>query len=112
MNVPVVINDVGVAAGRMGEFDIMLVWSLDRLSREGPEAMLSVLRRFREVGVTIESLQEPWVNGTSEMQELLASTMGWMAGVESSGGVSVSALIWRGARRLDCRLVAYVERKT
>jgi DNA invertase Pin-like site-specific DNA recombinase len=71
-------------AGRMGEFDTMLVWSLDRLSREGPEAMLGTLRRFREFGVTIESLQEPWVSGPPEMQELLASIMGWIAGVEST----------------------------
>jgi hypothetical protein len=42
--------------------------------------MLGVLRRFLELGVTVESLQEPWVNGPPEMQELLASIMGWIAG--------------------------------
>ncbi len=71
-------------SARMGEYDTLLVWSLDRLSREGPEAMLGCLRRFRELGVTVELLQEPWVNGPPEMQELLASIMGWIAGVEST----------------------------
>jgi DNA invertase Pin-like site-specific DNA recombinase len=71
-------------SARMGEYDTLMVWSLDRLSREGPEAMLGCLRRFRELGVTVESLQEPWVNGPPEMQELLASIMGWIAGVEST----------------------------
>lgn len=71
-------------SARMGEYDTLMVWSLDRLSREGPEAMLGCLRRFRELGVTVESLQERWVNGPPEMQELLASIMGWIAGVEST----------------------------
>jgi putative DNA-invertase from lambdoid prophage Rac len=71
-------------SARMGEYDTLMVWSLDRLSREGPEAMLGCLRQFRELGVTVESLQEPWVNGPPEMQELLASIMGWIAGVEST----------------------------
>ena len=33
---------------RLGKFEVMLVWALDRLSREGVEATLGLLRQFRE----------------------------------------------------------------
>src|SRR5260370_4942887 len=32
---------------RLGRFEVMLVWALDRVSREGVEATLATLRRFR-----------------------------------------------------------------
>jgi len=68
---------------RMGRFQVLLVWALDRLSREGIEAMLSTLRQFRERGVRVLSLQEPWTDGPPEMQELLTSFFAWIAQQES-----------------------------
>jgi putative DNA-invertase from lambdoid prophage Rac len=68
---------------RRGRYTILLVWALDRISREGPEAMLAVIRQFRERGVRVLSLQESWTDGPPEMQELLNMFFGWMAKQES-----------------------------
>jgi len=68
---------------RLGHYQVLLVWALDRLSREGVEATLATLRQFRERGVQVLSLQEPWTDGPPEMQELLTSILAWMAKQES-----------------------------
>lgn len=65
-----------------GKYKVLLVWSLDRLSREGIEEMLGTLRRFREHGVQVISLQEPWT-GVGEVQELLTAILAWVASFES-----------------------------
>ena len=71
-------------AARLGEYDVLLVWALDRLSREGVEATLRILRRFRQHGVPIVSLQEPWTDtGDPHLAELLSSIFAWMAHAES-----------------------------
>ncbi len=43
---------------RVGRYDVLLVWVLDRLSREGIEATLSAMRADR--GVAVWSLRESW----------------------------------------------------
>jgi putative DNA-invertase from lambdoid prophage Rac len=68
---------------RLGRYEVLLVWALDRLSREGVEATLATLRQFRERGVRVLSLQEPWTDGPAEMQELLTSVLAWVASQES-----------------------------
>jgi putative DNA-invertase from lambdoid prophage Rac len=69
---------------RSGKFDVMLVWALDRMSREGVEATLALLRRFREDGVMVWSLNEPWTETSDpRMAELLSSLFAWMAAEES-----------------------------
>ena len=35
-----------LADARLGRFEVMLVWALDRVSREAVEATLAILRRF------------------------------------------------------------------
>jgi DNA invertase Pin-like site-specific DNA recombinase len=37
-----------LADARLGRYDVLLVWALDRLGREGVESTLGVLRRFHE----------------------------------------------------------------
>jgi len=69
---------------RAGEFEVLLVWALDRLSREGVEATLGLLRRFRDRGVAVWSLTEPWTETSDpHMAELLSSLFAWMAQMES-----------------------------
>jgi DNA invertase Pin-like site-specific DNA recombinase len=71
-------------SARLGEYDVLLVWALDRLSREGVEATLGILRRFRQHGVPVVSLQEPWTDtGDPHLAELLSSIFAWMAHAES-----------------------------
>jgi putative DNA-invertase from lambdoid prophage Rac len=69
---------------RAGRFDVLLVWALDRVSREGVEATLALLRRFREHGVMVWSPHEPWTETSDpRMAELLSSLFAWMAAEES-----------------------------
>jgi DNA invertase Pin-like site-specific DNA recombinase len=69
---------------RSGNFTVLLVWALDRLSREGIEQTLATIRQFRERGVRVLSLQENWTDGPPEMQDLLTSFFAWMAQQESN----------------------------
>lgn len=76
--------NAALADARTGKFEILLVWALDRVSREGVEATLAILRRFREQGVMVWSLKESWTETSDpRMAELLASLFAWMAAEES-----------------------------
>jgi DNA invertase Pin-like site-specific DNA recombinase len=69
--------------GRRGEFKVLIVWSIDRISREGIEEVLKLFREFRERGVTLVSIQEPWLNGSDATVELLLALAAWVANQES-----------------------------
>jgi putative DNA-invertase from lambdoid prophage Rac len=66
-----------------GKFSVLVIWSLDRLVRQGPEEALRIFRQFGERKVSIVSVKEPWLNGSPEVQKLLISFAGWMAEQES-----------------------------
>lgn len=66
-----------------GAFNCLLVWALDRLSREGIEPTLAIMRQFRTSGVLVLSHQESWTDGPPAMQELLSAVMAWCAQQES-----------------------------
>lgn len=72
-----------VRAARGYRFRVVLVWALDRLSRQGPLAILSLVKRLGDYGVRVISHQEPWTEGPAELQELLLSIAGWVARMES-----------------------------
>lgn len=61
----------------------MLVWALDRLSRQGPLAILSLVYRLGQCGVKVLSHQEPWTEAPGPLGELLYAMVGWMARMES-----------------------------
>jgi DNA invertase Pin-like site-specific DNA recombinase len=76
--------DQAMHDARLGRYEILLCWALDRISREGVEATLSLLRRFREQGVMVWSLKESWTETSDpRMAELLNSLFAWMAAEES-----------------------------
>ena len=65
---------------RNGEFNMVLVWSLDRFSREGIRNTLSYLEALRQSSVALKSLQESWLDTSDEgMGQLLIAIMSWMA---------------------------------
>jgi putative DNA-invertase from lambdoid prophage Rac len=66
-----------------GKFAVLIVWSLDRITREGAEGALRVIRQFRDRGCTIVSVKESWLNGSPEVQDVLVAFAGWMAEQES-----------------------------
>ena len=69
---------------RQGGFNFLLVWALDRLSREGPLATLEIVHRLGRYGVQVVSLQEPWTEAAGELRDLLLAIAGWVARMESN----------------------------
>jgi putative DNA-invertase from lambdoid prophage Rac len=67
-----------------GQFRVLVVWALDRITREGAEGALRVIRQFRERGCTVISVKESWLNGSPEVQDVLVAFAGWMAQQESA----------------------------
>ena len=68
---------------RRGDYSVLMTWALDRLSRQGSEAMLRIVREFAERGCRVVSLQEPWTDSPAEVLPLLLSVAGWVANMES-----------------------------
>ena len=65
------------------KFDAVLVWALDRLSREGPLAILTLVNRLKLFGVNVISYQESWTEAPGELGDLLFALTGWVARMES-----------------------------
>ena len=68
---------------RKRKFDTVLVWALDRLSREGSLAILTLVSRLKICGVEVISYQESWTEAPGELGELLYALTGWVARMES-----------------------------
>jgi putative DNA-invertase from lambdoid prophage Rac len=68
---------------KRAKFDIVLVWALDRLSREGSLAILELVNKLKHAGVKLYSYSEPWTDAPGEIGELLYSITGWIARMES-----------------------------
>jgi DNA invertase Pin-like site-specific DNA recombinase len=65
---------------RLKKFDTIIIWSLDRFSREGINNTLSYLKRLKQQNIAIKSLQEPWLDTTQEgIGELLIAIFSWVA---------------------------------
>jgi putative DNA-invertase from lambdoid prophage Rac len=59
-----------------------LVWSADRLSRQGPYETLEVVKRLSTYGVRFRSLQQPFLDTTNGFGEVLLALFGWLASEE------------------------------
>jgi len=77
------LNQLGRDAYRR-KFDVVLVWALDRLSRQGPQSILSLIHTLKAYGVSVYSYQEPWTLAPGEVADLLYAITGWVARMESN----------------------------
>ena len=68
---------------RAKQWEALACWSLDRLSRQGPLDTLQVVDRLGRAGAQVISLQEPWLEVSGELRDLLLSIAGWVARMES-----------------------------
>ena len=65
---------------RMRRFDILLVWSMDRFSREGISETLAYLQRLKNQRVAIRSLTEPLIDTSDDgAGEIIIAVMAWLA---------------------------------
>ena len=61
-------------------FDLILVWALDRFSREGMTSTLKYIQVLKAYKTGLKSLQEQWLDTTQEgVSELLLALMSWVA---------------------------------
>jgi DNA invertase Pin-like site-specific DNA recombinase len=67
-----------------GEFNVLVVWAADRLTRGGIEELLSIIRQLGECHCTLVSVQEPWLNGNDATTDLLTAISAWVAQQESA----------------------------
>lgn len=68
---------------RQRHFDLILVWALDRFSREGMTNTLSYIKQLREYKTALKSLQEPWLDTSQQgVSDLLLGIMSWVAEME------------------------------
>ena len=54
---------------KRGRYDVLLFWSLDRLSREGALKTLQTLRQLSDFGIKFRSLQEPYLDSLGAFGE-------------------------------------------
>ena len=63
--------------------NVLLVWALDRLTRQGIGAILQLVNNFKVHGVQVVSYSEPWTEQAGPMAELLYAIAGWAANFEA-----------------------------
>lgn len=62
------------------KFDVVLVWALDRFSRQGIGPTLQLLNRLNEYGTPLVSYREEFLRQTDpRIAELLLSVLAWVA---------------------------------
>jgi len=66
------------------EYDIVLVWSLDRLTRQGIGSIMHLVNTFKIYGCQVISQQESWTHQNDGMMaDLLYAITAWVAKFES-----------------------------
>lgn len=71
-----------IRSGRR-HYDVLVVWALDRLSRQGPLAVLTLIDSFKSLGVKVESVQEPFTALPYGFDSVIYSFLAWVAKYES-----------------------------
>jgi DNA invertase Pin-like site-specific DNA recombinase len=61
------------------KFDIVLVWALDRFTREGVVETFTYIEKLREFGVAFESYAEAHFRTTGPAGELMLAVAAWIA---------------------------------
>lgn len=77
-------QQAALAAIEAGEFTVLVCWAADRLERRGVEHLFRFLRRAREAGGRVESVQEPLLGGADIAAESMTALGAVMARAESA----------------------------
>lgn len=72
-----------LADGRKRKFDVLLFWSLDRLSREGVLKTLLILNQLTGYGVKYRSLQEQWIDSLGAFSDAIVGILATVAKFEA-----------------------------
>lgn len=66
------------------KYDVVLVWALDRLTREGIEVILGYIHSFKLCGARISSIKESFLDMDSSFNEVFIAFIAWAAQFESN----------------------------
>lgn len=66
-----------------GKVDVILVWSIDRLSREGIGRLCYYIEVFKKYNVQLLSHQERWLSTDGPTADLLIAVFAWVAKLET-----------------------------
>jgi len=74
-----------LAGATRGDYDVVLCWAVDRLSRRGGEDTMAFVRRLTETGCALWADKDPWVQSVTDpmVRELLLGMFGTFARWES-----------------------------
>ena len=64
--------------GGRRKYDAVLVFALDRLSRLGPLAVLTLIDTFKSYGVKVESVNEPFTSLPYGFDSVIYSFLAWV----------------------------------
>ena len=70
-------------AGRRRKYDVLLFWSLDRLSRQGVLPTLLLLNQLTQYGVKYRSLQEQWIDSLGAFSDAIVGILATVAKFEA-----------------------------
>ena len=68
-----------LATAHRRTFDVLLIWSLDRLTREGIGATARYLDQLRAAGIRVMGYREAWLDTGGPVGELLIAIFAWVA---------------------------------
>ena len=71
------------ADARMREFHVVLVWALDRVTREGISVLFQQIHTLKTSGVQLISMQESWIESIGELSEVFIALVGFIGNYES-----------------------------
>jgi DNA invertase Pin-like site-specific DNA recombinase len=72
-----------ITDARHNHHSIIVVWALDRLTREGPLKILSMTHHLKRQGIKLVSVLEPWTESSDDFTDVLYSITSWIANWES-----------------------------
>jgi DNA invertase Pin-like site-specific DNA recombinase len=68
---------------RRGKFDVLVVWSLDRFSREGEWSVSRIMAALQDWNIRFYSYNEPFLDTTGPFAGFLIPLFAWLARQES-----------------------------
>ncbi|MFC1919616.1 recombinase family protein [Chloroflexota bacterium] len=80
---------------RKSKFDVVVVWSMDRFSREGEWSVSRIMASLQDWNVHFYSYNEPFLDTTGPFAGFLIPLFAWMARQESIRKGKSVKLVWR-----------------
>ncbi len=103
-----------MADAMMRRFTGVLVWKLDRFSREGIIPTMSYIKKLKDRGIWLKSMTESWLDTKEEgMTDIVLAIMSWASAEErkriserTKAGIArlKSQGKWRGGRPRKCKV--------